>query len=758
MNVIENDRYILNIESGIIKEFYDKQDETHTNLAGTLNKFGSVSYTLMSEDITKQKVRVGASPYLDRTSIGEEILRDSNSVNCEDKENKIRTQYLLDEGLTIEVSTENKEISQFGVNIELNFLGKLGTSYANQIMPTSPYSGIDRRYHYCIMTRPNGQFIVCLALTECDGWKIDYSEACWGHYIENFKFLASFDKAYQGSMRKSIKVNIHCAASLEEVYEIIHTTFKVPYCQLVVSGNFGGEPVVRVSEDTDRIEVVQPDGGRHTVDMGHRKIYQIEGTQYGFYSVIPYAGQTKGMDAVIWYCDDMKTLFDLSCKAIRKPYHCDDNLCEGGIFLWSMFANMRVCGHRFYDEIAREELSIIMGDNGANVEGKTILPYKTEQYEAYHVSDSKRVQEQFFGVSILMEAYKLYDERNYLEFGIAALYELVNNWITEEGMIFNGEDYTTVCAPLIVIVDMAKLLKMRQDSRAKDFEKAAIKVADFLVKRGLNFPTEGTGEDTESDAEDGSVSCTALSLLYICKELHYDKRYMELAERVLQLHNAWTIFTPDARMYGSSFRWWESMFEGDGEGPAICAGHAWTIWKAEALYLYGMLTYDEEALLLSWNGFMSNFAKCMEDGTMYTCFEVDYIRGGGFDEIKAGLRQLEGEDKSVKFKIAHSYPEHIDSSLSRYAWVRNVYSWWHTAAVLEREDKLFVINGKAEGNEFIVPEQIDSIFVGVTEKTIVFKCDRQVKIVSAMNLNIICGMKDGEYTIPQNGKITIHKV
>lgn len=32
---------------------------------------------------------------------------------------------------------------------------------------------------------------------------------------------------------------------------------------------------------------------------------------------------------------------------------------------------------------------------------------------------------------------------------------------------------------------------------------------------------------------------------------------------------------------------------GDADGPAICCGHAWTIWRAEADYLYYALTGDE---------------------------------------------------------------------------------------------------------------------------------------------------------------------
>ena len=60
---------------------------------------------------------------------------------------------------------------------------------------------------------------------------------------------------------------------------------------------------------------------------------------------------------------------------------------------------------------------------------------------------------------------------------------------------------------------------------------------------------------------------------------------------------------------------------------------------------------------------------------MYSCFEVDYIRGGGIDGIKKDLKQLADNSFVDGFKTAHAYPTHIDNSLSRYAWVRYVYTF-----------------------------------------------------------------------------------
>jgi len=752
---LSSEKYILVIEDGAITEFYDKRDKSKINLAGNMKLFGSTSFTLNTDDITGQAEKFDYKPYTERTSKGDVIEAKENSVSCYDREYNINTVYTIDDGLIIDCYTENEEISQFGVNLELNFLGKKGTPYTNQLMPTSPYTSEDNGYAYCIMTRPDGKYLVCMALSECDGWKIDYSTEYFGHYIEVFKFLASFDKVYGGSGKKHIKVKIECAESLEQAYSIIHSNYNVPYFRCIAGGNFSGEPIIEVSEDTDKLMVVSPDGSEDVICTKDSKIHRIAVKEYGFYKVIPYSGQNKGFDGTVWYCDNMKRLYDLSCDTIKKPYHVDDNLLEGCCFLWSLLINMRLGEHFKYNDTAKNELAIIMGKNGANVMRKTILPYKTDDYAAYHVSGSDRIEEQFSGVSILLEAYKLYKDKEYLEFAISALEEMLENWMKPDGMIYNGEDYTTVYAPIISIVDMANILYELDDVRAKYFEEKAIKVAEFLMKRGLNFPTEGTGEDTESDAEDGSVSCTALSLLYVCKNLHYDKRYIEFAEKVLEIHKAWTIYSSDVKMNGSSFRWWETIWEGDGEGPAICAGHAWSIWKAEALYLFAILKSDDEAILGSWNAFITNFAKTTSTGEMYTCYEVDFIRGGGCDELKQNLQQLKGEDLSVKYKIAHNYPGHVDNSLSRYVWVRNAFSWYSTAAILKKQDVIFGVNVKLSGNKVVCSECIDKLYIGKMCEIIEIETHNSIEVFGSGNIEILTGAIINGKIKPIDNKIVL---
>ena len=106
-------------------------------------------------------------------------------------------------------------------------------------------------------------------------------------------------------------------------------------------------------------------------------------------------------------------------------------------------------------------------------------------------------------------------------------------------------------------------------------------------------------------------------------------------------------------MHGSSLRWWETQWEGDADGPAICAGHAWTIWRAEADYLYFALTGDKQHLLKSYNGFMTNLSKIHADGKSYSIYNPDMINGGGFH----------GRAEEIRFEIARKFARQADSGL-----------------------------------------------------------------------------------------------
>ena len=410
---------------------------------------GTISYTKTEE---KLQHLYNCSPYNENKCTYDEITQGTNEICCVDNNVNIKTVYFLrDDGIHIKSCSDNDSISQFAINLDFNFLGKKGFKYNNQILPTSPYISLNGEFSYCIMTRPNGRFIVVTSLGKCVGFRNLYSSYSAGHYITGFQFFSDFDKEYAISNNKNIHICISFAESLEHAYKIVKECYDVPMCINVVNGTFDRNAMVKVSYDTDEIRVKKIDDNCKTIEkiwLAKEKFNNITIDEYGLYAVTPYSKGKKGIESIIWNGNNINLLFDKCCDSIKKPYHNDQNLCEGGCFLWAMLINMRLHNHRKYDVVAINELSNIMGKNGVAIKRRTILPYKTDKYHAYHICESKRVQEQFFGVSILLEAYKLYNKEEYLEYAILSLNELVENFMTDEGMIYNGSDYTTVCVYL----------------------------------------------------------------------------------------------------------------------------------------------------------------------------------------------------------------------------------------------------------------------------------------------------------------------
>ena len=203
-----------------------------------------------------------------------------------------------------------------------------------------------------------------------------------------------------------------------------------------------------------------------------------------------------------------------------------------------------------------------------------------------------------------------------------------------------------------------QVMKDKDFNLYQKYLNASNKLAEHVYQRGLNFPTETLiGDEHEAEMEDGSISCSALTLLYYSTHIERNEAYIKKAKEILSLHEAWVVQTPLCNTYRSSLRWWETIWEGDADGPAVCYGHAWTIWRAEADYWMYVSTNEKEFLLRAINSFNTNFAKIHEDGSSYSMYCLDYFTGGG----RLG---------EPKFRLSKNFPTQKDSGLTRYVWIR----------------------------------------------------------------------------------------
>ena len=620
----------------------------------------SLSYTLKTDDITKGE-KPKSTPYASRMGeFGENgYHRETDSRLTVSKEFG---------GVKYTLTTESGALSEFGLNFPFNFMGKKnGGGWQKQYLFNSPYSSLDNRHIYCYLTNPEDQNLMLVVESEADGWKMDYSTYVGGHFFVNLKILANFDKAYRtGSERKELTVYLFEVKNFEEGLEKVVAVKGLPLLTYDKNGGAVGEKItVKAIGECDFIEV---DGKRYPYDNGFTYTIEREGEIH----LIPYLGGGKGLDASVY---GYKTLDDLYKKSVYAVDMADiavtdGNLCEHQCWVSAMLRYMKKYGGDLkLEKFVLDELAVITEtDEKKAVFRQTIFNKPHGRFPAFNVYNSGLVQEQFFGVTILLDAYDYFKDDKYLDYAVKALDTLMTHYQKEDGRIEtytewsdSFDDYTTVCCPMIPIVDMSNYLKNIDPQKSAYYQNCADKMAAYLFQRGLNFPTEGgVSDETETEMEDGSISCTALALLYYCANVERKEEYIQKAKEILDIHESWVIKTPIAPMYTSSLRWWETNWEGDADGPALCCGHAWTIWRAEADYWYYFLTGDFHYRLKAYNGFTSNFAKIDERGRSYSCYQPDYITGGGFHD----------DSSEIKFQLVHSYPKQTDSGLTRYVWIR----------------------------------------------------------------------------------------
>lgn len=623
----------------------------------------SVAYTLKTEDITKG-AKSKSTPYADRVGI---FRLQGETFYNEESASELRVEESLG-GLKFSCKRKNADLSQWGINLPFNFMSKKsGGGWEKQYLFNSPYASSDNRHIYCYLTSPSGKNLMLVVDSEIDGWKMDYSPYVGGHFFLNLKILANFDKAYkQSETKKELIFYLFEVDSFEKGLEKVAKVKGLPVLTYDKSGGKIGDKIsLKAIGDCDYIEI---EGEKYPYKNGVSYTLEKEGE----ITLTPYLGGVKGLNATIYCYKDIDDLYKKSVYAVNMADIAvtDGNLCEHQCWVSALLRYMRKYGKdERLEELVLSELAVIMEtDEEKAKERQTIFNKPHGRFPAYNVYKSGRVQEQFFGVTILLDAYEYFKDEKYLDYAIKALDTLMIHYQKADGRIEtytewsdSYDDYTTVCCPIIPIVDMSNYLKTINPKKSEYYKNCASKMAEYLYKRGLNFPTEGGASDeSDTEMEDGSISCTALALLYYCAHINRKEEYIQKAKEILDIHESWVIKTPIAPMYTSSLRWWETNWEGDADGPALCCGHAWTIWRAEADYWYYHLTGEQKYFVKSYNGFMSNFAKIDSHGRSYSCYQPDYITGGGFHD----------DSSEIEFKLAHGYPKQTDSGLTRYVWIR----------------------------------------------------------------------------------------
>ena len=622
-----------------------------------------VRYTLKSDNLLEGQTPFG-KPYNDRKGYFDEDGRNVETLS------QIRVAE-VPKGYQILLTTQSEELSEFGLSLPINFMGKKnGGGWENQYLLNSPYTSLGNKYKYCFLSNPNGKNLMIFPKGKCDGWKCDYSsDFCPGHFFLELEFLANFDRAYRTkSHHKKLELYVLEVSSFEEGLDEMCAVLGVPALTFPLSAvKKGGTQTLCVHGNCDMVVVnnqtYYPEANR----------VQVQADKYGLIRAVPYYQNKRGLDCVFYCYDDIVKVYKRALDSVNDEQlnRTDKNLCEHHCWLSAMLRYMQRYGTKgcdsFFQRIEKSFSEIMEQDETKAIPRRTVLnkPYKNE--DSYFIFESNRIQELLFGVTIFTDAYKLTGKPVFLEYAVGGLNSVLSKHF-DNGMIYteylNGgkEDYTTVCCLIIPFVDMAVLLRDSDPALSQRFRQVSASIAAYLYGRKGIHTEAFVSDQTDPEMEDGSISCTALSLLYYCAKIERVDKYIQRAKEILDLHDAWISHTPIAPCYHSTLRWWETFWNGDATGPSICFGHAWTIWRAEADYWYYYLTKDERYKIKAYNGFASNFSKIGSKGDMYSCYLLDYIPGGGFHKNCS--------EKIVPVRIGR--PKRRESGLSRYALVRAI--------------------------------------------------------------------------------------
>ena len=743
----------LTVKENSIEHIWDGRYDEAVDLTDGSDRFGNLVYTLLAEDITTAD-KPEFVPYQEHYAGYESVQTSEDGVLFENREfqTTLRAVAYPDE-IVLEMECRSDKVSSCGMFLPLNFMSCKNGGYQSQFLVSSPYHTADKKHWMHYFTRPDRKNLVLIVEGEMDGYKINYSPYLSGHFIRGFSFLWQLDRAYGLPLRRERNMRVHMLPvdSYKEAVRAAAKIWNLPALSYdLASAKTGTSFGFQVIGDADGIQIVTPSG---------QEMYSTERSfvpeEYGIYTLIPYKNGIRGMDVSVFAWDDKKAMYERAMdhlttyhdeilgkrrdgQKVWRPTHIfyrgyhDHNLCEHGMWCWAMLRYMREYGRKeAYEAEVLNLLSIVMeGESNVVLNACTIS--KEQEYRTYN---STRIQEVYGGVNILLDAYRVFGEKKYLEFAITVLEARLRSDLSPEGAIMRygsdgataeNADYTTVTCMVFPIVDMAVLLQKMGDERASFFEKAAMQVADFVVKRGFSFPTEG-GEHPEvnREMEEGSISCSALMVLYVakylCKEKPERKRmYLSFAERILKLHDAYTVSTPHPVLFRSSLRWWETIWEGDSDGPAVCFGHAWSIWRAEAQFLYGLLAGDNRRLLDSYNGFMGNYAKEQADGTVYSIYQYEPISGG----------DVTTNGSQMKYRVHDGFPDKADDTTSRYLFARDFQCWQKTAAILEVDGETFYLGCHRKGKEIVFDGiSLEVIYIGTRNGTYVFRTEKEPEII-----------------------------
>lgn len=325
-------------------------------------------------------------------------------------------------------------------------------------------------------------------------------------------------------------------------------------------------------------------------------------------------------------------------------------------------------------------------------------------YGAYHMFEEYNyMQHEIFLLEELADFYCLTRDESIREDAMHVVEHIAAEHLLRDGSLIcqnfpnePGVDYSTVHIPVQAFLRWAEVLKEEVPQQAIYLRSLAEKIADHVCRRGLDFPTEG-----EPCTEDGSMACSVATLLYAYQHVAKKPEYLRVAKEILHAHHVLEMDGTDCRMKNSTIRFWETQYETRQWGASINAGHAWTIWTAEAKAALALLEHDIQLLQESYEGFLTNISKVSPCGGMYCCYTPDMIPGTSHAYWLDHMKDQTVEHNDLRPTTTHlgmKNPDGYFAASGNYYLIKAAEIWDHISAVNLAEGT--AINGVLDDNVF----------------------------------------------------------
>lgn len=638
-----------------------------------------------------------------------------------------------------------------GLELDLNLLDlPTGTPWTEQVLPVVIYTAEDFSYAYFIWQRRTDEYLVMAIAAPFAAWRFKYSYA--GHRLEGLQVLSQADDVVTRDGLKlptvdTLRIRLAFASSLPAAYQRLCDLLGISITGYALSGGTLGSSVALTGlGDPVSVAVRAPDGSEGPLALEGGRA-QLHLKQPGLYEVATISASGKRHTSRLLCLEPWETLYGrvnqfsrqhfqhdtgafyravdrstlsaegkrtLSGVAFGDPYASHRTSCRtgefGGFCGWAMIKQMLMYGpDPALAESAKRYIrnwALNEGREGEPLPGtvcKQPVAYGGLNWSAYHLYEQLNyAQYEAWLIGELVDYFRLTGDEDILQVAVNLANHFVGDHVRPNGMVVcqnsaDGpeKDYTTVGTPGTELLTLGRLLAERGDERAAAFLEVAGRIADHLVARGLSFPTEG-----EPSTEDGSMACTAATLLACYLHLEPKPEYLRLGQDLIELHDRLMLKGFDCRLNGSSFRSWETQFETSAWGPSVNAGHGWTIWTAEAKLSLYHITGQTRWLCEAYASFLSVLSNVDASGGIFPCYTPDMIPGT--PQYPGGER--EPDLRQTTPYLALGQPDSYSAS-GTYALIRAEECWSRVSGLVLEDGT--AINGRLD---------VDGTFVSAAPK------------------------------------------